>query len=95
MKMCEIEGCPAAVSRAIADRIEPTDERAHLCPGHAYALVMLIEERTENQWYQTWDDVDLIPPFMNACEIVAKRHRERLLEWRRRNPSVRNVDRSN
>ncbi len=49
MKMCEIEGCPAAVSRAIADRIEPTDERAHLCPGHAYALVMLIEERTENQ----------------------------------------------
>lgn len=85
--MCEIPGCPQPVAEVVLRRPTNGDERAHLCPGHAYALVMCIEHNTEERrrWFTEWTWAEPIDGFLNLCRVVAEAHREQLLEWRRNN----------
>ena len=95
--LCELERCPMHVARLFQD-----DERGHLCPGHAYALVIVIEQRDPAEWFKDWcplnwpaeKKAETISTFLNACKLVAEAHREELLAWRGRHPG-QNADRQN
>lgn len=87
---CEFARCPMAVARP-----DVKDERSHLCPGHAYALVIVLERRNP-EWFKDWcpqnwpadKKTEMIDTFLNSCRLIAEAHRDGLLAWRRRNPHV-------
>lgn len=89
---CEIVGCTLHVSVP-----EVPDERAHLCAGHAYALVGFVETNTYKAacWLARWTWEAPKEEFLQACGMIAEFDRERLLEWRRRNPTVRYASNKN
>lgn len=86
IKMCEISGCPQPISEVLIGQVPASDERAHLCPGHAYALVICIEHNTEEQkrWLAEWTWDLPIEAFLNMCRAIAEGHRVELLAWRER-----------
>ena len=95
-RQCEIDGCPMHVCAEGIPNQKISDERAYLCAGHAYALVMYVENGIErlSSWLETWTrpvDPTRIRTFLNSCRLIAEGHREELLKWRRENPAVRNA----